>query len=648
VTASNIILLVLVHLALILFLKKIFQFIKLTKAAQGTLCTDNPGKRIGFVLAKGFGQALVLKKASGLGHFVIFWGFILLTIGTAEGLMAGIIPGFSLDFLGPLYYLLNTLQDLLALCVVMAIIVSLFRRLVLKPKRLEGPVYQTVDALLVLGAILVLIAAFYCIRAIDVKPGFTPVANLLSNTLCAGMGHDPLFVFEWIHHSIILAFLVYIPYSKHTHIVAALFNLYFKDDRVKGKIEKLDLEDEKTESYGIGKISDYTKKDYIDLVACTECGRCQESCPAYDTGKPLSPKHVIQDLKSHLFRTGPALLKQPDKEPEKKLYSDVITPDVLWACTTCRACEEVCPVEIKPMSKLIGIRQNRVLMEGDLPEEAQTSLKNMEVQSNPWGLAQEERGKWAEATGIKTLSEDADVEYLFFVGCAGSYDQRAMEVSRAVVKILQHCKVKAGILGSEEICTGDSAKRIGNEYLAQQLAQQCVETLNKYQVKKVLTACPHCYNSLKNEFPDYGGSYQVLHTSEFIRQHIESGSIRMDSDKNGKTAFHDSCYLGRYNDIYDAPRYIIQSATGSAPEEMKDNREDSFCCGAGGGRMWMEEKLGTKINDQRTQQSIDTGASTVAVGCPYCLTMLTDGLKAHNREQVKVKDIAELVAESLA
>jgi Fe-S oxidoreductase len=319
---------------------------------------------------------------------------------------------------------------------------------------------------------------------------------------------------------------------------------------------------------------------------------------------------------------------------------------VLWACTSCRACEEACPVEIQPMTKLLNIRQGRVLMEGDMPEEAGNALRNMETQSNPWGLSQQERGAWAKEMGVKALAEDANVEYLFYVGCAGSYDQRYLNVTRALTTLLQHAGVTFGILGSEEHCTGDSAKRIGNELLAQTLGQQNVETINGYGIKKVVTACPHCFNSIKNEFPQYGGDYEVIHHSELLSDLMASGKL---TPKNGgeATVYHDSCYLGRYNDVFDGPRSVAAGATGSDVVEMDRNREQSFCCGAGGGRMWMEERIGEKVNVNRSREAISTGAKTVATACPFCMTMMRDGLKAEGEEGMDVKDIAELLLESL-
>lgn len=648
---SSLITLALVISAHAVFIWRVYHVAQWVNLGQGTLSNASTPDRVKSLLKKGFGQSLVLREKSGIGHAIIFWGFFVITFGTLEGLIQGIYHPFSFAFLGPLYWFMNTCQDFFGLLVMIALGAALYRRFIIKPKRLEGPFSHTLDALIIIGLIALLIIAFFAMQAIAPKPGFTPVADMLRTlfgitaTTRADSG-NAYAILHWLHNIVVLAFLAYIPFSKHLHVVTALPNLFFKQDRTKGRIEKLDLENEDAESFGIIRINDFTKKELLELTACTECGRCQEACPAYNTGKPLSPKKVILDLKKHLFEVGDALRTDPKTELKKKLYGDVIEHDVLWSCTTCFACEEACPVDIRPMSKLLGIRQARVLMEGDFPEEAQGALRNVETQSNPWGMAQEDRAKWAEGLGVPIMSENPDAEYLFFVGCAGSYDHRYQNVSRSLVKLLKHAGVSFGILGAEECCTGDSAKRIGNELLAQTLAQQNVDTINGYGIKKIVTACPHCFNGIKNEFPQYGGNYEVLHHTELLSSLRREGKLKVpETAGTHKLTYHDSCYLARYNSVMDAPREL--AGTGGEVVEMPRHGEKSFCCGAGGGRMWMEERIGKSVNLERAQETLATGADTVATACPFCMTMLSDGVKREGREDVAVKDVAEILAEQL-
>ncbi len=655
---SNILLLAIIVVAHGVFAARVYHIYRLVNLGKGTLEFQDLGRRVKDVLVKGFGQQPVIREPSGYGHFIIFWGFWIISYGTLESLVNGVTPNhFTFAFLGPLYPILNTLLDFFGLFVLIAIAVGVYRRAIIRPKRLEGELSHELDAYIILGLIATLIVAFLGMHAIDQeKPGFLLVSDVIRSVALGGESsieeHPVAYkTFEWIHNLVVLGFLMYIPFSKHLHIVTSLPNFFLREPYVKGRIENLDLEDENAESFGVIKVTDFKKKELHDVMSCTESGRCQEACPAYNTGKPLSPKKVVLGIKEHLLEVGPALLKDPEAEPAKALYDEVIAEDVLWSCTTCGACENVCPVEIKPMTMLMEIRQARVLMEGDFPETAQGAIRNMETQSNPWNLPQDQRGDWCKDLGVTTMAENSDVEYLYFVGCSGSYDDRYIKVSRSLVKIMQQAGVSFSILGAEETCTGDSAKRIGNEYLAQAMAQQNVETFNNYKVKKVITSCPHCFNSIKNELPQFGGEYEVIHHADLIDDLIKNGKLEVDAKidtGNGKVTYHDSCYLGRYNDVIQSPRDVLAKAEGAENlVEMPRHGEKSFCCGAGGGRMWMEDTIGTGVNIERSREALATGADTVATACPFCMTMISDGVKAEGREEVKVKDIAEIIAERL-
>ncbi len=522
--------------------------------------------------------------------------------------------------------------------------------------RLEGSLRHKVSAFIIISFIAIIIISFYAKSIIKPKIGWTPVTNILRELILdhkqqPGEYEVTYLTVQWIHNGVVLGFLMYLLYSKHSHIIFAFPNLFFKNEKPFGLIEKVDLRSENINCFGVQHISDFKKKDLIELFACTECGWCQESCPAYTTGNPLSPKKVILNLKDHLLKEGPDMLKNL-KQKSHTALNNIIKEEVLWSCTTCGACEEACPVGIMPMSKIIEMRQACILMEGKFPEAVQIALRNIETQSNPWGLPQELRGRWAQDLGVKTLSENADVEYLFYVGCAGSYDERYISASKALVKLLQKAGIQFGILGNEEMCTGDSAKRIGNDYLAQELANANISIFNHYGVKKIITTCPHCFNTIKNEYHQHDGHYEVIHSTTLLSSLIKNGKINLknhSAEENKRITYHDSCYLGRYNNIMDEPRDIIKNIRKYELVELKRNLKNSFCCGAGGGRMWMADKDGTSINFARSREVLESNVKMVATACPFCKTMISDGMKKENKDkEIQILDIAEIVAEELA
>ena len=410
---------------------------------------------------------------------------------------------------------------------------------------------------------------------------------------------------------------------------------------------------ETRETYGVANIPEFTWKQLLDLDACTRCGRCQDRCPAYLTEKPLTPKKLIQDLKNHLQKERPMLLGNGNGKEARALtpiMGNAITDDELWSCTSCMSCMEQCPVFIEQVPKVVDLRRYLVMMESSFPPEVAGVFKNMEVNSNPWGIGLAKRGDWAKALGVKILSEseDKDIDVLYYVGCSGSFDDRNKKVAASFVQILQAAGVRFGILGAEEKCCGDSARRMGNEYLFQQLAQENIAAMQQYGVKTVVTTCPHGYNIIKNEYPQLGGVFQVYHHTEFIARLVAEGRLKLTNTINQKLTFHDSCYLGRYNSIYDQPRKVMATIPGITLHEMDRNRERSFCCGAGGGRMWMEEHLGTRINHSRFEDAVKTKADMIGTACPFCLTMLEDATKDKEMEEsIRVRDVAELVLESM-
>ncbi|MEJ2538013.1 MAG: (Fe-S)-binding protein, partial [Calditrichia bacterium] len=440
------------------------------------------------------------------------------------------------------------------------------------------------------------------------------------------------------------------PYSKLFHIFTTPMNIFFQSLEPKGVLSKMELEE--AENFGATEINHFSWKELMDLDACTECGRCSDVCPATTTEKPLSPMKVILDLQKYMGEVGPGFLINKgnggSEQKTRKMVGEAVLDEELWGCTTCRACQQACPVYIEHIPKIIDMRRHLVLEESRFPTEVTTTFKNMETNGNPWGISAEDREKWSEGLTVPKMREvNREVDYLFWVGCAGAYDARSQKVARAIVQILNAAGVNYAILGKEETCNGDAARRIGNEYLFQILAEQNVETLNRYKFKKILTMCPHCYNTIEHEYAQFGGQYQVIHHTELLKELITSEKIKLPKQIFLTVTYHDSCYLGRHNDIYEAPREVLKSLPGLKLKEMPRHRENGFCCGAGGGRMWMEEHH-PKVNHNRIEEAAELKPDVVSTACPFCSTMLSDAINETKRQDsLKSEDIALLVLEAM-
>jgi len=643
---------------------RIYRFVRIGKPAYDPV--DRLGWRIQTVMQNFFGQKPVVREPSGWGHFFIFWGFLVLSMATIEMFIRGYSPTFHWGVLlgNGAAAVLATGFDFFGAAVAVAIVIAIIRRYIIQPDRLRKDFAARFDAGLILGMILTLMLSMfvtngYIIRNEQALSGFTPISNFFAGLVTGtrdGAMPTGYHVVWWVHNLIILAFLSYIPHSKHVHLVGALPNIFFRRDRQRdrkrGVLKKIDFEavdfeaDETT--LGVGKIQDFTWPQLLNLYACTECGRCQDNCPAYHSGKLLNPAILIHDLKDHLNDVGASIAREEQATPGETLVGGVIKEEVIWACTTCLACVEHCPVFIEHVDILQDMRRYLVMDQANLSEEAAKTLDNMENIGNPWGMPNQNRMQWCEGLDVPLMKDKKEADYLYWVGCAAALDVKNQNVARSLVKILREAEIDFAILGTEESCTGDSARRLGQEYLFQMMAEGNIETLGKYRFKKIITTCPHCFNTLGNEYKDFGADYQVIHHSEFLAELIASGKIKPKQTVAQPLTYHDACYLGRHNGIYDAPRSVISSVAGGELIEMDRSREKGLCCGAGGGMMWMDEEADKRVNVVRFGDVEATGTAMVSTACPFCNIMLDDARKMKGKEDsIAVKDIAELVAESL-
>ncbi|MBA2175237.1 4Fe-4S dicluster domain-containing protein [Halobacillus locisalis] len=644
-----------------------------------------------------FGQKKLLKdKKSGIIHVMMFYGFILVQFGAIDFVWKGLAPDSHLP-LGPFYVGFVFFQEIVTLTILVAVIWAFYRRYIEKLVRLKRG-FKAGLVLIFIGTLMVTVLVGNGMSLIwfDHQGAWTePVASIIASAfawLPPAAAATIFYVMWWIHLLILLTFLVYVPQSKHAHLIAAPVNVFLNREDPPGKLQPINFDideeaDEEDVSFGVGKIEDFNQLQMIDLYACVECGRCTNVCPASGSGKMLSPMDLIIKLRDHLTEKGAAVTGQTPWVPSyafsgtegntlaqmargqgtdeaaasieavhnKSLIGDVITEEELWACTTCRNCEDACPVMNEHVDKIIDLRRYLVLTEGKMDADGQRAMMNIERQGNPWGLSKKEREDWRtieEDVHIPTVKElkksGEEFEYLFWVSSMGSYDNRSQKIALAFAKLMNAAGIKFAILGNKEQNSGDTARRMGNEFLFQELAEKNMKEFTKNDVKKIITIDPHAYNIFKNEYPDFGLEAEVFHHTEMLAEWLKDGRLKPEGVVNEKITYHDSCYLGRYNEVYQPPREVLEMIPGVEVVEMKRNRSNGMCCGAGGGMMWMEEKSGNRVNVARTEQALEVEPTMISSGCPFCLTMLSDGTKAKEvEEEVSTMDIAEILAKSM-
>lgn len=665
--------------------------------------------RIAAFMVQVFGQSKLFKDPrSGIMHFIVFYGFIILQFGALDIIWKG-LTGHSLPIPGYEGFILT--QEITVVLILLAIGYAAYRRYGEKLHRLKRGWKPSLVVFFITSLMISVLftMAFERLREDLPSSTYAPISSGIASlfTWMPDIAVAPMYYFFWwIHLLILLSFLLYVPQSKHFHLITAPINILLRRTDPPGKLSKLDLEDEEAESYGVGHIEDFTQKQMLDFYACVECGRCTNVCPATNTGKLLSPMHMIIKLRDHLTEKGEALTSKsawmptgvfgyagvhemrtadlslsewtgegvtdirPTMSVQKRawhqvegvtakdvqLIGGVMTEEEIWACTTCRNCEDQCPVANEHVDKIVDLRRHLVLMEGSVPHEGQRAMQNIERQGNPWGISRAERSKWVKEIdpdgtlnlSIPTVKENPDFDILLFVGSMGSYDNRSRKVTRSLVHLLNEAGVNFAILGNEEKNSGDTPRRMGNEFLFQQLCVENIEIFNKYGVQKIVTACPHTFNVFKNEYPDFGLTAEVLHHTELLDELVKTGKLIPKHTLTEKITYHDSCYLGRYNDVYDQPRDVLRAIPGVELVEMERSRENGMCCGAGGGQMWMEEDTGKRVNLARTEQALSVSPTMISSACPYCLTMLEDGTKLKEVEdKVQTKDIAEILEASV-
>ncbi len=636
---------------------------------------DRIPERIKHMLVGAFGQMKFFSpgqdQPAGMIHALVFWGFLILGAQILTMFLRGWAPASYLPLLGPdllggPYMLVRDVMEGIVLLCTTALLV---RWLVTHPRRLMGfkPAesklaghshWEAIVILIFISTIMISGLVYDGGRMVvgtddphlQAERAWAPLSALAARVLARSGPEFSLTASNaawWLHNLVVLAFLNLLPLSKHFHVITSIPNVFFTKLEPYGRLSKQDLEN--TEIYGTSQMRHFDWKQILDMYTCTECGRCSAECPATLTDKPLAPRQLLLDLRNYLYAHPESVLDDNHQQTIIGEHTGV-TDEVIWACTTCRACEEACPVHIEFVDKIVDMRRHLVQEQARFPTELTRTFKGLETQGNPWGIGADRRDEWAEGLQIPHVSEKPDAEYLFFVGCAGSFDDRAKKITKAVAKILSSAGLSYAILGKEEPCNGDTARRLGNEYLYQSMASAAVEVLNGYKVRKIITNCPHCFNTIANEFPEFGGQYEVVHASQLVAELLREGKVKVQNNAAAASiVYHDSCYLGRYNDVYDAPRDILRAIPGVVLKEAARSRNKGLCCGAGGGRMWIEENPSQRVNTLRVEQLLETKPDIIASACPYCMTMLSDGVKEKQVEdRVQTRDVLEILADAVA
>lgn len=671
-----------------LAVKTVLKYWRQAKMGQPEEINTSMGTRIKSVIVNVLLQKKLMKRpVRGLFHVFIFYGFLVYGLHTGSQFIGGFIGNFEVagtrgydlyipaivdNIIPGFEFIYDYILDIFTLLVLSGLAFFGLRRWVAKAPELDRPSAQSAIVIFMIGMLMVFTLIGEPAKAIrdsvsadHMSPIRAGLVSLYESWGVNSANADTFFLLGWWGHVVIVfSFMVYVPRSKHAHLIWAPVNFFFQKGTPKGAIPFLDTENAPV--WGATAVQDFTWKNHLDGLSCIECGRCTIECPANRTGKALDPKKIMTDLKHSLmekmdvFEEAKKAGKSDEElmaDPELRVIDNYTTQEELWACTTCYACVEACPVGNNQVDAILSMRRALVLNEGQLPGELSGALANIENQSNPWGVGAHKREEWAEGLDIKTMAEYKEAgeepDILFWVGCAGAFDDRNKKIVQSFAKIMQKADVKFGILGQEENCTGDSARRAGNEYLYQMLADTNIQTMNGYGVKKIVTTCPHCFNTLQNEYPQMGGEYDVQHHTTYLNNLLSENKLNVDKTKAeelGKMTYHDSCYLGRYNNNYDAPREVLSKTSGSNVLEPVDNKVNGLCCGAGGAQMWKEEEEGSdRVNLKRSDQLMATEAKTIASACPFCITMVSDGVKTREKEEsVKTLDVAEIVEKTLA